>query len=125
MNTASVIIVAFAALLVIYAIRGTILKVKGKSKSSCCGTPEVISRQVDDTDESHYPYSYDLTIDGMKCSNCARTVENTLNRTDGVWAKVNLGKKEAHILAKHPMQQEDFSRAIAKAGYTLTAFQEC
>ena len=103
MNATTVIIVIIAALLVIYAIRGTIRKARGKARSSCCGGPEVKSHKVDDMDETHYPYTYDLSIDGMACSNCARTVENALNREKGLWARVNLSKKEAHVLARQPM----------------------
>ena len=124
MNATSIIIVIAAALLVIYAIRGTIQKARGKAKSSCCGGPEVKSRKVDDTDESHYPYAYDLSIEGMSCSNCARTVENALNRTEGLWARVNLGKKEAHVLAKQAMQEADFAQIMNKTDYTLAGFRE-
>ena len=30
----------------------------------------------------------------MSCKNCAVKVENTFNSMDGVWAKVDLSKKE-------------------------------
>ena len=124
MNLTSVIIIIIAALLIIYAVRGTILKMKGKAKSSCCGGPEVISNKVEDTDQSHYPYSYDLTIDGMMCSNCARTVENALNRIEGVWATVDLGRKTAHVLAKQEMAEEDFAIEIRKTDYQMTGFRQ-
>lgn len=65
MNTTTIIIYIIAAVLIIYGVYYTVQKFRGKAKSSCCGTPEVKSvRKVDDTDESHYPYIYMLTVDG-------------------------------------------------------------
>ena len=82
----------------------------------------VTPKKVEDTDESHYPYHYMLTIDGMKCSNCARTVERTLDDAEGVWARVNLGKKQADVLAKEPMDQEAFETLFSKSPYHLAGY---
>ena len=89
------LIIAAGFLLIVYALWQTIQKARGRAKSSCCGTAEAVSaKKVEDTDVSHYPYRYRLSIDGMMCSNCAKNVENTLNSMNGVWGKVNLGKKK-------------------------------
>ena len=113
-----------AALLILFAVYRTVQKARGRSKSSCCGTPEVRTvKKVDDTDPSHYPYRYTLSIDGMHCSNCARTVENELNSMDGVWGKVDLGKKEASVLSKAERSEEDFAGILAAKDYSLTAFK--
>ena len=122
MNATSIIIILAAAALVIYALRGTVLKARGKSKSSCCGTPEAKAHKVDDTDEAHYPFTYDLTIGGMACSNCARAVENALNGTDGVWARVDLGKKRAHVLTKQPMEEDDFRQMLSLTDYEIVGY---
>lgn len=122
MNATAIIIVVLAALLVVWAAYRTVQKARGKAKSNCCGTPEMVTvKKVDDTDPSHYPYEYKLSIDGMMCSNCARTVENTLNEMDGVWARVNLGKKEADVLTKAPHEQRDFAESLRKTSYKMTA----
>ena len=121
MNTTSVIIYIAAAAILIFAIYGTVQKFRGKAKSSCCGGPETVTKaKVADTDKSHYPYRYTLSIDGMMCSNCARTVENTLNEAEGVWARVNLGKHQADVLTKTPMDQEAFGSLLRPTSYTLT-----
>ncbi|MBQ6582686.1 MAG: heavy-metal-associated domain-containing protein, partial [Mogibacterium sp.] len=74
--------------------------------------------------ESHDPYRYTLTIDGMMCSNCARTVENTLNAMDGVWTRVNLGRREAKVLSKVPRERQAFSDALSPTAYTVTDWRE-
>ena len=118
------LIIICAAALVVFAVYRTVQKARGKAKSSCCGTPEVITKKkVEDTDESHYPYRYKLAIEGMRCSNCAATVENTLDEIDGIWARVNLGKKEADVLSKQEMQQADFARVMGATSYKLVGFE--
>ncbi len=124
MNTTTIIIYIIAAVLIIYGVYYTVQKFRGKAKSSCCGTPEVKAvRKVDDTDESHYPYRYMLTVDGMKCSGCASNVENSLDNMDGVWAKVSLGRREARVLAKKEYTKEDFDEALSKTSYKIADFK--
>ena len=118
------IIVICAIVLVAFAVYSTVKKMRGKSKSSCFGTPEVKAvKKVEDTDESHYPYRYEVGIEGMHCSNCARTVENALNSMDGIWAGVELGRSRANVRAKQEMTQSDFVEALRDTSYKLTDFK--
>ena len=117
------LIIAVGLLLIVFALWQTVQKARGKAKSSCCGSAEVVSaKKVEDTDVSHYPYRYRLSIDGMMCSNCAKNVENTLNNMNGVWGKVNLGKKEADVLSKQSVSEDSFARALQQSSYTLTGY---
>ena len=125
MNAATIIIYIAAALLVIFGIYHTVQKFRGRAKSSCCGTPEIVSaKKVEDTDESHYPYVYLLSVEGMKCSNCASNVENALDSMNGVWARVSLGRREARVLAKSRYEKEDFEAALAKTSYKIANFKD-
>ena len=125
MDITTIIIYIVAAALIIFGIYHSVQKARGKAKSSCCGTPEVKSvRKVDDTDESHYPYRYMLTVDGMKCSGCASNVENSLDNMEGVWARVSLGRREARVLTKKEYKKEDFEEALAKTAYKIVGFCE-
>ena len=95
----------------------------GKSKSSCCGTPEVKTvKKVEDMDESHYPYHYEIGVGQMHCSNCARVVENAFNSMNGIWASVELGRNRAIVRAKQEMTQGDFAEALRDTSYILTDF---
>ncbi len=116
-----IVICAFA--LIAFAIYSIVRKMQGKAKSSCCGTPEVRTvKKVDDTDESHYPYMYVIGIEGMHCSNCARSVENALNSMDGIWAGVELGRNRAVARAKQEMTESDFTEALKDTTYKVTEF---
>ena len=125
MDITTIIIYIAAAALIIFGVYYTIQKFRGKAKSSCCGTPEVKAvRKVEDMDESHYPFRYLLTVDGMKCSGCAFNVENSLDNLDEVWARVNLGRREARVLAKKEYKREDFEEALAKTAYKIADFRD-
>ncbi len=121
--TAKLIIIA-GILLIIYAVYGTVQKARGKSKSSCCGSAEsVIPKAVEDTDVSHYPYKYYVSVDGMKCSNCAARVENAINKSGDNWAHVNLGRKRAEVLSKTEKTENDFAEALKGSGYKVSGFE--
>jgi copper chaperone CopZ len=120
----STIILICGAALIIYAIYGTVQKLRGKSKSSCCGSPEaVIVKKVADTDKSHYPFKYIISIDGMMCSNCAANVENAINAMDDTWACVELGRHRAVVLSKNEKTERDFAEALRKTSYSVIGFE--
>ncbi len=58
-----------------------------------------------------------LLIEGMTCSSCVNTVENSLNSIDGVSATVNFATQTAHILAVADLDVQALIRAVEKAGY--------
>ena len=121
--TATVIII-IGVLLIAYAVYGTVQKVRGKARSSCCGSAEtVLPKRVEDTDESHYPFKYLVLIDGMKCSNCAANVENAINASGDTWAHVDLGRHRAEVLSKKEKTEEDLVRALKGTGYKVTGFE--
>ena len=68
-----------------------------------------------DKNKSHYPYEYILVVDGMRCSNCVRRVENALNSVDGFWAKANLEKKSVNVLSKTQAEASFFEKRIGEA----------
>lgn len=119
------LIIIIGILLIAYAVYGTVQKARGKAKSSCCGSAEtVLPKRVEDTDESHYPFRYIVTIDGMKCSNCAANVENAINAQGDTWARVNLGRRRAEVLAKKEKTEDDFVRALKGTGYKVASFEQ-
>lgn len=121
----AIIIIIIGILLIAYAIYGTIQKVRGKAKSSCCGSAESVQlKPVEDTDISHYPFKYHVLIDGMMCSHCAVNVENAINASGDTWAHVNLGRKRAEVLAKTEKTEEDFVNALRDTDYNVTGFEQ-
>lgn len=91
-------------------------------RSGCCGSggDAVPTRtRVQDRNLSHYPYTEVLEIGGMSCRNCAAHVQNALNALDGVYAKVNLRKRNATVHMKTKVPDSRLCQAVVDAGYTV------
>ena len=116
----TIILLAIASL----AVKSVVHRIR--HGSSCCGERDAPEKKikVKDKNKSHYPYRYNLSVDGMHCSNCTRHVENALNSLDGVWATANLEKKSVSVLSKKEMDEKFLTSQISGAGYTVLSFAQ-
>ncbi|MEX0723468.1 MAG: heavy-metal-associated domain-containing protein [Gracilimonas sp.] len=66
-----------------------------------------------------------LNIDGMGCSGCVNTVENTLAALPGVKTAIaNLEKGIAEVsFDEAEVKEGDFKKAVEEAGYQMTGIQ--
>ena len=115
----TVIITLVLIAIIIFSIFSIIKRIK--YGSACCGRHDAAPKKirVKDKNKSHYPYTYTLNVDGMHCSNCANHVENALNSIEGVWATVKLENNTVLVRSKNPLEWDELSPVISKAGYTL------
>ena len=114
MGTAIVLLIL--VVVVIFSIRGYLKK----TRYGCCGSGGGEQRvKPDDRNPAHFPYEYEVGVDGMKCQNCAIRVENAFHEWDGFLAKVNLKENCAVIHAKAPVSEEELRRIIQKSGYSV------
>lgn len=114
----TVIIVVLLVVICVFSVKSYMKKLS----SGCCGGGDkdsVRKVKVNDRNKAHYPYQVTLTVDGMVCGNCAKRVENALNTLDGVWATVDLGKKEALVRLKEQLPEARLRDAVREAGYTV------
>jgi len=118
------VIIAVLLAVVAFAVYGTVRRIR--YGSACCGEHEPGEKKVRvrDKDKSNYPYSYVLKVDGMHCSNCATRVENALNKCGHMWAKADIGRKAVELLSKQEENENELSKLIASAGYTLLSFDK-
>lgn len=65
-----------------------------------------------------------INIEGMHCSHCQARVEQALNSLAGVTAQVNLKKGQATVRLTQPVDDAELIKAVAEAGYTVTAISE-
>ena len=119
----TVCIIAVLCIIVFFAIKSTVNRIL--HGSACCGERDAPAKKVKvkDKNKLHYAYSYTAYVDGMRCSNCARNVENALNSLDGVWAKANIEKKCVTLLSKSEIDESLLTSTVAKAGYTVLSFK--
>ncbi len=89
---------------------------------SCCGSGGALDKKirVKDRDKSHYPFSYELKVEGMVCAGCVRKVENALNSDGELWAEADLEQKKVRVRSKREMERDDFVSLLSGTSYTLT-----
>ena len=97
-----------------------------KLSQGCCGRSgdKVKRTKPQDTDKSHYPYCYQLKIDGMTCKNCAARIENAFNGTGDYYAEVDLGKKTGKVRAKTETGETELRKIVAKCGYSVVSVEQ-
>lgn len=93
---------------------------------SCCGEHESAAAKIRkvDTDISHYPYRYEVQIEGMVCANCVRNLENVFNSDEDIYACVDLWKKTAALYSKRRLDRQETVALLDGVSYTLTDFKE-
>ena len=118
------VIIAILVLIIGLAVYSTIRRIR--YGSSCCGERDPAEKKIKvaDTNINNYPYTYTLQVDGMHCANCARRVENALNRIEGRWATVDIGRKEVLLRSKREETEKEIGSVIDSAGYTMLSFRK-
>ncbi|MBO6194101.1 MAG: cation transporter [Clostridiales bacterium] len=88
------------------AIWGTVRRIR--YGSSCCGEHDPAPKKirVSDRNKKNYPFVYELSVDGMHCSNCTRRVENALNSRYGFWAVADLASRTVTLRTKSEVQED-------------------
>ena len=61
----------------------------------------------------------ELEIEGMTCTACARTVERSLNKLEGVTAYVDFATEKAHVELSEPSLEAELEKAVESAGYKV------
>ena len=117
----TIVVIAVLLVITVLAVKSVIHRIR--HGSACCGERDAPEKKIQPADKnrSHYPYKYNLAVDGMHCSNCTRHVENALNSIDGIWATASLEKKSVTVLSKVELKASDLESEIREAGYTVLA----
>ncbi|MDO4428311.1 MAG: heavy-metal-associated domain-containing protein [Atopobiaceae bacterium] len=113
-----IIVLAVAAVILLAARRYLRTLRRGGCGCGCAGGGEarVVRPTVSDTNEAHYPYALDLTVEGMHCEHCLVAVETALDGLGGVWARASLPDR-VRVLSKDPIDPAALAAAVEAAGY--------
>lgn len=69
MYMSTIIICAILVVICFFGIRSSMKRVS----NGCCGTGDDVKKvKAEDTDASHYPYHFEVEVEGMTCSQCKR-----------------------------------------------------
>ena len=115
-----IIVLAVAAVVIISARRYLWTLRRGGCGCGCSGGGEshVARPTVADTNEAHYPYSAELTVEGMHCEHCLAAVESALDGIGGVWARASLPDR-VRVLSKDSIDHAALAAAVEAAGYRV------
>ena len=106
-------------------VLGIVSYVKRLSHGCCGSSGDKVKRlKPQDTDRSHYPYCYQLKIDGMTCKNCAVRIENAFNGTGDYYAEVELSKRIGKVRAKAETAEAELRRVVARCGYSVVSVEQ-
>ena len=115
------IIILILAVMIVTAIKSTILHFKGEG--ACCGGGGK-QKLVRPQRLKNIVAVKIVHIEGMMCDHCAARVHNALNSLEGVNAKVSLSKKTAIVKSDRELEEEKIKEVIADLGYAVTAMEE-
>ncbi len=115
---ATVIISIILIAIVVFAFIKSIPHFKGQG--GCCGGSEgeklIKPRKLEQIVATKI-----ISIDGMRCDNCRKRVQNALNSIDGVNAKVNAEKKLAEVKLGREIDDAELSKVISELGYKVVS----
>lgn len=87
---ANAIIILVVALIVFFAIKGSVSHFKGEG--ACCGGGDGKTKKIRPRKLANVVATKIVRIDGMVCDNCEARVQNALNSIDDISAKVSRSK---------------------------------
>ncbi len=116
----NIIIIAVLAVIVYNAVKFTVEHIKGTGGGCCSGgesDAEVIIPHKElsgkKIGEKH------VSIEGMQCNNCVKSVTEAINKLSGASAKVSLENNEAVVSYDREISDKDIKKAIENAGYKV------
>jgi len=80
---------------------------------------------VKDTDPKNYPHEFEVSVEGMKCENCASRIVGVLNKLENILAEANVEEKKVIIRTKKEIDDDFIKGAITKVGdFVVTAIKK-
>lgn len=113
-TVSTIVIVVILAVILFFAVKNSIPHFRGEG--GCCGgsgkekliKPAKLERII---------ATKVIKIEGMRCENCNRRVQNALNQLDGVNAKVYGDRAEAVVKLGRDIEDIELEKAVTDLGY--------
>lgn len=117
----TIIIFIILVVILFFAIKNSIPHFRGEG--GCCGgsgkeklvKPAKLEKVIE---------TKVVEIEGMRCENCHRRVQNALNSIEGVNAKVNGEKKQAIVKLGREIADSELEELINDMGYKVTSVRK-
>ena len=120
-TVSTIVIVVILAVILFFAVKNSIPHFRGEG--GCCGgsgkekliKPAKLERII---------ATKVIKIEGMRCENCNRRVQNALNQIDGVNAKVYGDRAEAVVKLGRDIEDIELERAVTGLGYRVISIEK-
>jgi len=120
-TVSTIVIVVILAVILFFAVKNSIPHFRGEG--GCCGgsgkekliKPSKLERII---------ATKVIKIEGMRCENCNRRVQNALNQIDGVNAKVYGDRAEAVVKLGRDIEDIELERAVTGLGYRVISIEK-
>ncbi len=117
-TVSTIVIVVILVVILFFAVKNSIPHFRGEG--GCCGGSGkeklIKPKKLDNVTATKI-----VKIEGMRCENCHRRVQNALNSIDGVNAKVNGEKAEAIVKLGRDIDDSEIKKAVTDLGYKVTS----
>lgn len=120
-TVSTIVIVVMLAVILFFAVKNSIPHFRGEG--GCCGgsgkekliKPSKLERII---------ATKVIKIEGMRCENCNRRVQNALNQLDGVNAKVYGDRAEAVVKLGRDIEDIELEKAVTGLGYRVISIEK-
>ena len=120
-TVSTIVIVVILAVILFFAVKNSIPHFRGEG--GCCGgsgkekliKPAKLERII---------ATKVIKIEGMRCENCNRRVQNALNQLDGVNAKVYGDRAEAVVKLGKDIEDIELEKAVSGLGYRVISIEK-
>ena len=120
-TVSTIVIVVILAVILFFAVKNSIPHFRGEG--GCCGgsgkekliKPSKLERII---------ATKVIKIEGMRCENCNRRVQNALNQLDGVNAKVYGDRAEAVVKLGRDIEDIELEKAVTGLGYRVISIEK-
>ena len=116
------IVLAILAVVILYALRGTLGHLKGQG--GCCGGGGDTIAEPSKELEGPVLGKKIVHIQGMHCENCKNSVERSINRLDGAACRVDLKHNLAEVSYDRPLDENALRFAIERLDFQVTGIEE-
>lgn len=120
-TVSTIVIVVILVVILFFAVKNSIPHFRGEG--GCCGgsgkekliKPAKLERII---------ATKVIKIEGMRCENCNRRVQNALNQLDGVNAKVYGDRAEAVVKLGRDIEDIELEKAVTGLGYRVISIEK-
>ena len=120
-TVSTIVIVVILAVILFFAVKNSIPHFRGEG--GCCGGSGK-AKLIKPAKLERIIATKVIKIEGMRCENCNRRVQNALNQLDGVNAKVYGDRAEAVVKLGRDIEDIELERAVTGLGYRVISIEK-